>query len=647
MEFENVIKNAGNLFLFDRLSQQQLFEMAESARKGTRDYALIKLTQAAFGYYNALDDGGVNLEPSILQALGVVQEVREYQGDRAFDALASKMEVDMLLHLSYLKTDKTNQDFQVEQLLQEEDLKALAICQNLLKQFPVSFDPLPQTWYTSLIPLLPPFKTQVLSFYKDRVTENRILHLTDIFKHVKQEIITAEGVILAKRFLTENQVMVESPAKLKKILSERPRRIAQLIRENTTGNPSVASDIKIPTGIGTRHLNDALTKLEELLKSARQKRDAKTFTGHLLHGAILHFLRGDWAANIKSLVQTLRSSRTLSKEDRKVRMHRHEEFSDIPFMVGTSFLELGLSATEDRENQFLFSQARVSLLQTLALNPAYHQAYVNLILTMGLLWETSQTELEELAALYLKTFQNHLGLLHHHFFTNLAVLDAKRSGQTYSVGMAQWLFISQLSGGGELTEGKKMLQELKTLYVLNAHEVAGAYLNTYRHHVRMENPVFMGDIQDDLLHSAILFYIAHALTYLSIKQGQEESDLELDFDRLKRAIETTTESLFFNRKNSSAIRLVETQSQLLTFVISRLERKWERIKQHMSQRFQMYEDYLRLVKIRNVLNSRLMDLGLHTLTTDSKLSLSVVSKIEMYMSSSQRERIEERVNRLR
>ena len=55
MIFERAINDAATMFLFDRRSQQKLEEMAEAAEPRSRDQFLIRLTHAAFAYYNAAE----------------------------------------------------------------------------------------------------------------------------------------------------------------------------------------------------------------------------------------------------------------------------------------------------------------------------------------------------------------------------------------------------------------------------------------------------------------------------------------------------------------------------------------------------------------------------------------------------------------
>ncbi|NIP73215.1 MAG: hypothetical protein GWO16_09405, partial [Gammaproteobacteria bacterium] len=150
-----------------------------------------------------------------------------------------------------------------------------------------------------------------------------------------------------------------------------------------------------------------------------------------------------------------------------------------------------------------------------------------------------------------------------------------------------------------------MLQELKTLYILNAHDFSVAYLEDYRSAFRMKDEEFIQDLENDELHSALLFYIAHAFTSLSLQQGRGAGELQIEYANLDQAIELLGEALYFNPRNGSALRLVETQAQILQFALMRTQKRWENINQIMGQRFQLYEEYLRQERSAESLRERL------------------------------------------
>ena len=108
----------------------------------------------------------------------------------------------------------------------------------------------------------------------------------------------------------------------------------------------------------------------------------------------------------------------------------------------------------------------------------------------------------------------------------------RTQGNQATPGLMKWLLLASLCTGGVLTAGKKMLQELKTLYVLNAHEYGAAYLDSYRSALRTNQESFIEDLRDDNLHSALLFFIAHALHYSAITMGRGGEDLRVELDGL-------------------------------------------------------------------------------------------------------------------
>jgi hypothetical protein len=102
MIFEKAIDDAATMFLFDRRSQRQLQEMAENTAPRSRDRYLIRLTQAAFTYYNDYEAQGWDIRNSVRQAQTILKEVKAFRQDRVFYVLTLRMEVDILLHASRL-----------------------------------------------------------------------------------------------------------------------------------------------------------------------------------------------------------------------------------------------------------------------------------------------------------------------------------------------------------------------------------------------------------------------------------------------------------------------------------------------------------------------------------------------------------------
>ena len=228
-------------------------------------------------------------------------------------------------------------------------------------------------------------------------------------------------------------------------------------------------------------------------------------------------------------------------------------------------------------------------------------------------------------------------------FRNLGLLESQEGIGHVPPSMVKWLMLSKLCSGGEMTDGRKMLQELKTLYYLNAHEYSAVYLDAYRSALRTHQESFIEDLKNDNIHSAILFNIAHAHTYLSLAQGKNESDLKVDLDKLDQGIDLNAEALYFNRKNSSAERLVETQSQLLVYLSRRAEQRWENINVNIGQRFQLYEDFLRQERTYGQMKQRLAELKLESLLPEIQISQAARLKMDGVISEDQRKRIRDRV----
>jgi hypothetical protein len=209
--------------------------------------------------------------------------------------------------------------------------------------------------------------------------------------------------------------------------------------------------------------------------------------------------------------------------------------------------------------------------------------------------------------------------------------------------MVKWLLLAKLCSGGEMTEGRKMLQELKTLYVLNAHEYSASYLAAYRSALRTNQESFIEDLKSDHLHSALLFYMAHAYSYLALSQGKDDGDLKVDMDKLDQGVELNSEALYFNRDNSSAQRLVETQAQLLLYLTRKIEKRWESINFNIGQRFQLFEDYLRQERSLEKMRTRLAELKLEHLLPEIKVNQATLLRMDGLITADQQKRIRDRV----
>ena len=642
MEFEKAIKDAATMFLFDRRSQQQLHEMAEAAAPNSRDRFLIRMTQAAFIYYNAFDGQGWEISAEIAQASAILRDVKRFRQDRIFYTLALRLEVDLLLHSSRLHFQGASKKDKGIYLFNDDDAKALSICNTLLKNLPTKIDPLPNTWYSSLIPLVPSFSDQVLKFYGDRVKENRIDVLQSILKQIRAELIMASGIIMAKRFLAATKSDFSSGDKVPTLLLASVREVMARLYDKMPAILTLISDVSLPKGISRGQLELGLTTVEKQIQAANQKRDIRALTGSLLQAGILNFLQENSERNVKALVSTLRASDNLDEELKKIRQYRHREFPDIPFMIGTSFLRMALTAREnDEEPSELLRKSKNGLYRALSLQPAYHQAYVNLGLAMKL---SAEPGLEEMIQMYLAHYDDDIAKIDAHLFRNLALLEFQGDGSNTNPKSLQWLIASFFCLGGELTRGKQMLQELKTLYILNAHSFSLQYLEAYRSALRLKDEEFIQDLQNNGLHSAMLFYIAHAYTSLSLSQEKNKNELSLNHDYLNQAIELNSDALFFNAKNGSAFRLVETQLQILQFALRRTEKRWERINNAMSNRFQYYEEYLRQEKTFRFLKERLNSLKLELPVPELKISQNALLRMDVTLSSDQRERLRHRVD---
>ncbi|HEX9842331.1 MAG TPA: hypothetical protein VGC20_06250 [bacterium] len=642
MEFEQAIENAQTLFLFDRRSQRQLQEMAEEAPPRSRDRYLSQLTMAAFAYYNSADGQGQDVRKIIQQALGVLREVKRFREDRVFFTLALRMEVDLLMHLSALAWQEAEPRDKPKHIFNEEDTRALSICETLLKNFPASFDPLPSTWYSGVIPLFPPYRDEVVLFYRDRVQEHRIIPLTAILSKVRDELMLAAGIIKAKQFIAEHGIVVTAADRVNRYLVSTVQAIAHFVEQALPQSVALTSDIAMPRGITPVQLDTAIGNVGKQIGAARNEKDIRKFTGHLLQLGILHFLRENDNETMDALVRTLKASGRIGAEDKQIRQYQHEKFPDIPFMMGTSALRAIVRQRQSSEDlRILLENCAAGLMRAIVLQSHYHQAYVNLLVAMRQRGDGDAQE--ALIRLYLEHFDNDLAEINGTAFRNLAFLEHQANNGRLAPEAVKWLLLAQFCTGGELTKAQRMLQELKTLYILNAHDFSVAYLDSYRAAFRMKEEDFIKDLENDELHSALLFYIAHAFTSLALTQGRGGADLLIEYANLDQAIELNGEALYFNPRNGSSLRLVDTQAQILQFALARSQKRWENINQMMGQRFQLYEEYLRQEKSANALSERLTTLKLAERLPELKVSRVALARMSEVISPDQRDRLKHRV----
>lgn len=642
MEFERAIEDAQTLFIFDRRSQQKLQEMAAEARPRSKDRYLILLTQAAFAYYNSTEGQNTELRRIIRQGMSILNEVKRFREDRVYFTFALKLEVDLLMHLSTLNYQDAPRAKKPEFIFNEEDTRALAICESLLKYFPPSFDPLPSNWYSGVVPLFPNYREEMVQFYKNRDQDNRAAQLSLVLPKIRHEMVVAAGILKTKQFFAERGIMVTAQDRVARFLHSHVLVVGRFIEAALPLGIHLATDITVPRGISASQLETATRNVEAQIDQAHRGKDIRKYTGHLLQMGILQFLQGDPEEAVSALVRTLKASARVDPQDRKARQYKHEKFPDIPFMVGTSYLRGMIPDPQQiRLDPVLLKNCITSLMRAILLQNRYHQAYVNLITALRI-----QGDLEEqdaLFGLYLKNFDNDISQLSSLAFSNLAFMEYQKNAEELNSEIVKWMLLAQFSTGGEFTKAKKMLQELKTLYILNAHQFSASYLETYRTGFRMKDEEFIQDLEDNELHSAILFYISHAYSSLSLTSGREGNEIVIDYGNLEQSIDLNTEALYFNPRNGSAVRLVTTQVQVLQYALRRTLQNWENINKAMGQRFQFYEEYLRQDKCITQLTEHLKNLKLGRLVPKMKLPRSILIKMDEVISNEQRDRIKHRV----
>ncbi|MEE8183929.1 MAG: hypothetical protein V3T95_01345, partial [Acidobacteriota bacterium] len=460
---------------------------------------------------------------------------------------------------------------------------------------------------------------------------------------IRHEMVVAAGILKTKQFFAERGIMVTAQDRVARFLHSHVLVVGRFIEAAIPLGIHLATDITVPRGISPSQLETATRNVEEQIDLAHRGKDIRKYTGHLLQMGILHFLRGDPEEAVGALVRTLKASARVDPQDRKLRQYKHEQFPDIPFMVGTSYLR-GMIPDPQliMRDPVLLKNCICSLMRAILLQNRYHQAYVNLITALRIQGDVE--EQDTLFGLYLKNFDNDISQLSGQAFSNLAFMEYQGNAEELSSEIVKWMLLAQFSTGGEFTKAKKMLQELKTLYILNAHQFSASYLETYRTGFRMKDEEFIQDLEDNELHSAILFYIAHAYSSLSLNSGRDGNEIVIDYADLEQSIDLNTEALYFNPRNGSAVRLVTTQVQVLQYALRRTQQNWGNINKAMGQRFQFYEEYLRQEKCVKQLTQHLNNLKLGRLVPELKLPRSILIKMDEVISNEQRDRLQHRVD---
>ena len=129
------------------------------------------------------------------------------------------------------------------------------------------------------------------------------------------------------------------------------------------------------------------------IAQARKEKDFRKYTGHLLQLGILNFLEDNPEDTVNALIRTLKSSSQLRPEDKQLRQYQHDRFPDIPFMLGTSFLNALLSQRQSVEfRPGMLKNVISGLMRALVLQKSYHQAYINLLVAFHYLDDMQQRD---------------------------------------------------------------------------------------------------------------------------------------------------------------------------------------------------------------------------------------------------------------
>ena len=615
MQFTWAIENAATLMLFDTLSQQRLAEIAAQAEERSLDYYLIRLSQASLYLHNVDQQEPSKITETLARCARFLRQLRGIKAPPSLAVMALFLELDILLHRSRLTLEEDPQNRQL--LFNDDDKKAYLLGKRLMSSLPGTLNPLPDSWHSAFIPLMPRFRQQIMEFYQEKTVERRAYSLSEILIHIRSLLHAALGIILAKQYLVQHTRGALSEEDIRRWFCQDLGKLRGVLGEQLARQVQIMRDPRLPRGVSRTAMMLAISENTQHLQEVSKKGDRRIQASAYFKQGTLAFMAVQPQHVLHALSETLDANKQLTPQEKAERQQNHALFPDLPFMVGTAYLWLAkpllqarTKGVEAQRNDYL-KKAESAFMQAILLQPTFHDAYVNLALVSQLL---NSPHLERLYRLYLDRFGGDIKQLKGTVFVNRAFLINEGqhvAHQPFLPESYKWLLLSRFCSGGSRTAAGRMLRDLKSLFILQGHGISAGYLRLYQQSL-MREPSFAEDLKNPELHSAILFYLAHAFTYLSLpghrKQVQDDGQI-MDYQHFARGIRLNGQALFFNPQNPSALSLISTQRFALRFALRKSEQRWETAN-HPARAQRAYEEYLRQMQCHALLSARIQTLKL-------------------------------------
>lgn len=654
MNLQPIADQASTLLLFDNRSQQFLIDFSQDCRKGSYEYAFVLLTQAAMGFYNALTNQEEHLDPVILKAKKFLKNIDPKVLDPLNRAFYYKLVADIEYQSSlqrFEKKVKARMKVEPEDFYNEHDEKLRKILAQVMKLIPE--DPrrnFPRELITRWIVLFPPYEKDLISFYKSNPNEeDRVVKLKKIIGQLWDECNAALGRSYFKKYLAAQKLSKGTAHKMKGFLSISQKTVISHVREAMHYEYLDTVDIKPPKQVSQNGILEAIEDLKQVLNQHKKERKHTEYTRSMLHLGILYYLSRNYEMAIRVLVKTLEEGKRINAADKELKVNRPNEFPDIPFMIGSSYLRIVLKKQADIRDvldlEHYLLKAKNAFSRAIDLDPGYHAAYVNNVLIDCLLPDGNPVKLIKE---YKAAFGDQVFSIDGMVFRHVALNEFKHEGYLLApkVVFNLMVYLSSKHIEDSEHEAEEMLADLKTLYLLNSHDLVLAYHQKYVAQSRDQFSRFYEGLTDDGVHSALLFYFAHAFCALALKQSKMngKEHVTIDYDKLQTAVELVTNSLFFHHENPSSTRLLNTVTHIIKYSLGEIRKKWENIliNKSSASRMIMYEDYIRTMKVKQVLMERLQEVNLDIDTDNLDLPESIRLQMFQSLSDAQRMQAEQR-----
>ncbi|MGK0289464.1 MAG: hypothetical protein ACI86H_000909 [bacterium] len=653
MSITLLAERASELLLFDNRSQHLLLDELKTCKKGSYEHCIVLLSLAAMGFYNARSsEGNVDLYSVILKAKKYIQQIKREALDPFNRLLCFTLIADLEMEASLIEFESHYRGLPQPQknfkkLFNEHDEQVRTLLVRLIKTFPsLGLGNVENEWIPEDIAMVPIYSTDIIGFYKATTdeTDNRHTRIKNILFSLRQAAVLNLGGCYYKQFMSTQKLKQEEILVIKKIAISSASSIYRELQKSIPKQYEDAVDLKPPKRVSIAGMLEAVKDVKQQMNRDIKARNHTKYTTTLLQLGILYYLVKNYEMAIRILVRVLQETKRISPEEKTKKQHRHEEFADIPFMIGSSYLRLYLQKYKDAPDEVsnYLDKAKSSFDAAIRLSSRYHQGYINRALVEALKPDGKPLKI---VYDYKSAFNNSIAELDGQVFQILAHQEMLESGTKLSPKMFLNMLLYHTCKKSMVkdTEAAEMLADLKTLYILNSHDIIISYYDRYKSATRDETSSFYEGLQDPHLHSALLFYFAHSYAAVCLKQTKD--GISIDYNQLEHAVELNTVSLFFFEKNPSSLRLLRTLDQIFRFSLKNIHNNWEqqRINGNMNMRLLIFEEYTRMQKACNEFKEKLEEINFPNILDDIQLSEETLEQIEKLLPIAQRKRVHDLV----